>query len=100
VTSTSKYAGRSTRRYKSLRLSFRRTCAREEAPCWLCGRPINYELPNGHPDSFNVDHAVPVSKRRDLAEDRANFRPSHRDCNIRRGAGVDPIPIGIPSERW
>lgn len=31
-------------------------------PCALCGLPINYGLPSGHPDSFEVDEVVPVSR--------------------------------------
>jgi hypothetical protein len=109
VTSTSQYAGRSTRRYKRLRIEFRARCELDRLPCWLCGRTINYALPVGHPDSFNLDHAVPVAKRRDLAEDPANFRPSHSDCNLRRGDDGHSnqnrnknrkITVGITSERW
>ena len=31
-------------------------------PCALCGKPIDYSLPSGHPMSFEVDEIVPVSK--------------------------------------
>lgn len=100
MTSTSKYAGRSTRRYKELRAAFRRKCKANTLPCWLCGNTIDYYLPHVHPDSFNLDHAVPRSQRPNLAEDPANFRPSHRICNEKRGADAPQIPIGQPSEHW
>lgn len=100
MTSTSQYAGRSTRRYKSLRAEFKRKCSANDSPCWLCGRPIDYTLPSNHPDGFNLDHAIPKAERNDLAEDPANFRPSHKVCNERRGAGAPKIDIGAPSETW
>lgn len=54
------------------------------APCWLCGKPIDYSLPAGHPMSFEVDEVVPVSKGGDPL-DFGNTRPAHRSCNQRRG---------------
>lgn len=103
----SAYAGRSTRRYRTLRKDFRADCATHVnadgsigAPCWLCGKPIDYSLPRQHPECFNLDHAYPVSTHPELAEDPANFRPSHRDCNEERGDGEPHIQIGSPSEDW
>lgn len=96
----SKYAGRSTARFRAIRAEFRRKCKARNAPCWLCGKPIDYELPRQHPDCFNVDHAIPLSMRRDLADDINNFRPSHRICNERRGNDEPTIALGQPSEAW
>lgn len=100
MTSTSQYAGRSTRRYKTLRAEFRRKCKARNEPCWLCGKPLDYDLPKDHPESFNLDHAIPLSTRRDLAEDPRNFRPAHKVCNERRGKDSPSIDIGQPSETW
>lgn len=100
MTSTSRYAGRSTRRYKTLRAEYRRKCKANNLPCWLCGRDIDYDLPKEHPDTFNLDHAIALRERRDLAEDPANFRPSHKVCNERRGGDAPSIDIGQPSETW
>ena len=100
MTSTSKYAGRSTRRYKAQARTFRTRCADQSRPCWLCGKPIDYSLPAAHPESFCVDHAAPISRRPELAEDPANFRPAHRDCNERRGNDDPFIQLGQPSEAW
>ena len=100
MTSTSQYAGRSTRRYKALRAEFRRKCKARNTPCWLCGKPIDYELPKDHPDTFNLDHAIPKSQRLDLAEDPRNFRASHKICNERRGNNQPSIDIGHTSEVW
>ena len=57
--------------------------------CWICrafGRPdaINYDLPAGHPLSFEVDELLPVSKGGSpLAYD--NLASTHRRCNEWRG---------------
>lgn len=53
-------------------------------PCGICGRPIDYSLPAGHPMSFEVDEVVPVS-RGGSPIDPANCQAAHRICNQRRG---------------
>ena len=60
-------------------------------PCALCGQPIDYSLPAGHPDSFELDEIIPISKippelRAKAAVDPKNTQPAHRRCNARRGA--------------
>lgn len=106
----SQYVGRSTRRYRKLRAIFRAQCADPEqhnwdgslgqAGCWLCGKAIDYGLPKDHPEAWELDHALPVSTHPELAEDPANFRPSHADCNQRRGDRAPFIELGTPSEDW
>lgn len=93
-------ARRDTRRYKTLRAQYRQHCADHNLPCWLDGKPIDYTLPADHPDAWSLDHALPVSTHPELSEDPANFRPSHLDCNKRRGNSAPFIPIGQPSEAW
>ncbi|WP_301149001.1 HNH endonuclease [Mycobacterium simiae] len=102
-----KSAGRATRRYRMLRATFREDCRTFVNPdgtvgahCWLCGRAIDYSLAGDHPEGFNLDHAHPVSTHPELAEDPANFRPSHCDCNHRRGNRAPFIELGTPSEDW
>ncbi len=56
-------------------------------PCHICGQPIDYSLPVGHPMSFEVDEIVPVS-RGGSPYDRANVDAAHRICNQRKGARV------------
>lgn len=73
------------------------------APCALCGKPIDYSLPAGHPMSFEVDEIVPVSKGGDPL-DFANTQPSHRICNQRKGNGKRSAPAarkpsGLPTSR-
>lgn len=89
-----------SRRYKKLKADFRADCKRDGAECWLCNEPIDYSLVSPHPDSFSVDHAIPIVERPDLAEDVANFRPAHLDCNKKRGAGAAHTDIGEASEDW
>lgn len=67
----------------------RRTRLRERVraqglPCALCGAPIDYSLPAGHPMSYELDEIVPVSRGGDPL-DAGNVQPAHRLCNQRKG---------------
>lgn len=53
-------------------------------PCHICGQPIDYDLPAGHPMSYELDELVPVSRGGDPF-DPDNVAPAHRICNQRRG---------------
>ena len=72
------------------------------APCALCGKPIDYSLPAGHPMSFEVDEVVPVGKGGDPL-DFGNTQPCHRLCNQGKGeGGAGPSPptrAGLPTSR-
>ena len=72
------------------------------APCSLCGKPIDYALPAGHPMAFEVDEIVPVSKGGDPL-DFENTQPTHRVCNQRKGNGIvrkgKPPKRGLPTSR-
>lgn len=67
------------------RRKLRKRLRAEQRGCWICrafGRPdrINYELPAGHPMSFEVDELTPVSMGGDpLAY--SNVDSTHRACN-------------------
>ncbi len=52
-------------------------------PCALCGQPIDYSLPAGHPLSYELDEIIPVSLGGDPL-DPCNVQPAHRICNERR----------------
>lgn len=80
--------------------AFRRQCHAESARCWLCWQPIDYLAPHGAADGFSVDHALPVSTHPDLAEVYSNFRPSHLDCNRKRGNRSPTLSIGEQSRDW
>lgn len=74
-------------------------------PCAICGQPIDYALPSGHPLSFEVDEIRPVSRWREFgyasptaaALDRTNVQPVHRICNERKGKKLAYVPR--PSQR-
>ena len=52
-------------------------------PCHICGQPIDYELPAGHPMSYELDEIIPVSRGGD-PYDIDNVAPAHRICNQRK----------------
>ena len=76
------------------------------APCALCGKPIDYTLPAGHPMSFEVDEIIPVSLGGDPL-DFDNTQPAHRICNQRKGNGLkrkggktkQQQPLSLPLSR-
>lgn len=78
------------------RNAIRDAIRRRKDPCALCGCPIDYDLPPGHPLSFEVDEIIPVSRWREFgypsavacALDIKNCQPSHRMCNQRKGNKV------------
>ena len=75
--------------------AYRRLVARQRSlglPCWICGKPIRYDLGVPHPLSFEYDHYHPASRWREFGypsqraciHDPANGRSAHRICNERR----------------
>ena len=72
----------------------------EGRPCHICGMPIDYSLPAGHPWSFEVDEIVPVS-RGGSPLDYSNVDAAHRICNQRRGNRMpgDDGARGLPIVR-
>ncbi len=91
---------RSDPRWRSLRVSCYRRDRRANAPCWICGQPINYALkPSSAPDAYEPDHVRDVKTRPELAFDPGNIAASHRSCN--RGRGTREVDgIGQPSRVW
>jgi HNH endonuclease len=73
---------------------------RQGDPCWLCGHAIDPALKSPHPQSFSMDHIIPVSMGGDPA-DPYNVRSAHRLCNMKRGTGRGhPRSDGDRSSRW
>lgn len=87
------------------RRELRRWLRSQGLPCHLCGLPIDYSLPAGHPMSFEVDEIVPVSRGGDPL-DRSNVAPAHRICNERRGNRPITEParprdlLSVTSQEW
>jgi len=74
---------------------YRKLVARQRSlglPCWICGRGIRYDLPSGHPLSFEYDHFHPAGRwvefgyasQAECVHDPSNGRSAHRICNERR----------------
>lgn len=63
--------------------------------CAICGLPIDYTLPPGHPGSYELDEIIPVSKGGD-PYDINNVQATHRACNQRKGARILKKGIKIP----
>jgi 5-methylcytosine-specific restriction endonuclease McrA len=68
--------------------------------CWLCGNPIDYKLKYPHPQSWSLDHAIPIKDNPALTLNPSNFRSAHITCNRRRGSDEPAIDLGIPSQIW
>lgn len=94
--------GRDNRAYRKARAEFRDECEEAAESCWLCSKPIDYDLPSGHPDCWSLDHFYPWQKYPELRLNSDNFRASHLDCNRRRGEGNHDADddLGKPSRAW
>ena len=53
-------------------------------PCALCGKPVDYALPRGHPMAYELDETIPIS-RGGSPIDPDNLQATHAICNRRRG---------------
>lgn len=88
----------------SLRNKVRARLRARRDDCALCGKPIDYSLPPGHPMCFECDEIVPVSKG-GSPYDPSNLQAAHRICNQRKGDGTrraggkprGPLPV---SRKW
>jgi len=92
--------GRSRRDAKLSHTAYLRDRAKD-APCWICGQPIDYDArPGSTEDSYEPDHYLPVARHPEAQYDLANVRPSHRRCNRVRGARAGIDQLGRPSRKW
>lgn len=57
----------------------RRRLARSQPNCHICGHPIDYTLKHPHPQSYQLDHLVPLN--RGGAHTIENAAASHAACN-------------------
>ena len=66
-------------RNTTIRDNHRRTIARTQPPCWICGEQIDYTLKYPHKRSFVVDHIVAL--HRGGADTLENKAAAHAECN-------------------
>lgn len=71
---------------------YRRRALRERVKaegrcCAICGEPIDYSLPAGHPLSYELDEIIPFSLGGSALE-YANVQPAHRICNQKKSNKV------------
>lgn len=94
---------KTTRAFIKGRDDFKAASKARNAPCWICGMPIDYEAPHDdytNDDRFELDHFHPVSTHAELQHDPTNWRPSHAGCNRQRGNGDPHPPLGTLSRQW
>ena len=89
-----------TRRAQNLRNDYRDQCEEANAPCWLCGQPINYHAAANTPNAFELDHFLPQDDYPELALEPSNFRPAHCSCNRARGKREAPTALGPTTTKW
>ena len=71
-------------RNTSRRNKHRATIRAQQPNCHICGGPINWTAHRDEPDSFVVDHIIPLSKGGpDTLENKA---AAHRSCNSKKRA--------------
>lgn len=73
---------RNDRAYTAKRDALKRQSKRTNAPCHLCGKPIDYALNYKHAMSFTADHIEAVGAGGSMT---GALAPAHRACNSRRG---------------
>lgn len=78
-------AGCSGRGWQRATAPVRRAWAQANAPCALCGKPIDYRLRSPHRLALTVDHIVSLWAG-GAALNPANWQPAHQTCNSARGA--------------
>lgn len=90
--------GRDNKRYADLSQALRRRARRDNEPCWICGRPIDFDADWRDPLSFTADHVVPIALGGSM---RGEMRPCHRSCNSRRSTrDATPERRLVTSMEW
>lgn len=89
-------------RWKAIRKMAWERDKKAQAPCHICGQPINYLLePSSCPEAYEPDHLIPVSKAPELELDLKNVMASHTRCNRSRGDNLTTDNnIGKQSRIW
>lgn len=80
--------------YVKRREALKRQCRKINAPCWLCGEPIDYNADWKDPLSFTADHVDPIANGGHML---GELKPAHRSCNSRRGKRPPQVPLEKPT---
>lgn len=89
--------GRTSKTFRKLRAKLRN----EHHPnCYLCGQPIDYEAKHTDPESFSVDHILPLHTHPHLAETYSNLAPTHLRCNKSKGTSKPKPGLGNHKQQW
>lgn len=85
--------------YRKRQRALRNLVRTKGLPCWLCGRPIDLDLPPRHAMAFTADHVNAIANGGRLLGD---LQPAHRACNSRRGRKrtEDQIPRPKTTRDW
>jgi 5-methylcytosine-specific restriction endonuclease McrA len=93
--------GRTSATWRKLRLQCFARDKKANAPCWICGQPIDYAVrPSSTDESYEPDHRFPVHSHPELAEVPDNILPSHRKCNRARRNSAGVSSLGKSSRAW
>lgn len=63
------------RTYQDLAEALKRRAKRVNAPCWICGLPIDWDADYRAPMAYTYDHITPVAMGGKV---RGPGRPAHR----------------------
>ena len=92
---------RSSPQWQRLRVQCYERDRKANAPCHICGQPIDYRLrPSSTPDAYEPDHLRDVRKHPELALLPENVAASHRKCNRARGRKAGVNELGNRSRDW
>lgn len=85
--------------YRQKTKTLRRHVQRTGQPCWLCGNPIDLDLPPTHPQAFTADHINALGNGGKLL---GELKPAHRACNSSRGKKrtQDQITQPTTTRQW
>jgi len=73
-------------RSKEKKVIIQKLVERDGTDCWICGHPIDMNLPRNHEESATIEHRHSISNGGgNMLE---NLRLSHKCCNERRGNPV------------
>lgn len=84
----------STGRNTTIRDRHRKRIARTKPPCHICNEPIDYTADHLDPNSFVIDHIIPLNKGG--TDTPGNVAAAHRSCNRTKS---DTHPAQTPTER-